>query len=78
MNEARFLGGGIGVARNHRGVPMLDFLGRMLHAVLLHPIENFFIVVELVSDFFEGVAFDPEKCEKMFVEADRFVVVAVE
>ena len=65
MGEARFLGGGIGMARNHGLVPMLDFFGRMLHTVLVHPLQNLLVVVELVRNLLEGVALDAEESEQV-------------
>src|SRR5437868_9336056 len=77
MNEARFLGGGIGMPRDHRLVPMLDFLRRMLGAVFVHPIENGGVVVQLIGYVFERVALDAQKCEQMFVEPNGLVIVSV-
>src|SRR5438477_9688395 len=56
---------------------MFDRIGRMFRSILIDPIEYLGVIVKTIGDFFEVVAVKLEKGEKMFVEADRFVVIAV-
>src|SRR5437899_2621748 len=77
MIKTRTFGGGIWMPRDHFLVPMFDRIGRMFRSILIDPTEDFGIVVKTIGDFFKVVAVKLEKGEKMFVEADRFVVIAV-
>src|SRR5436305_15034371 len=77
MIKARAFGGGIWMPRDHFLVPMFDRIGRMFRSILIDPTEDFGIVVKTIGNFFKVVAVKLEKGEKMFVEADRFVVIAV-
>src|SRR5438309_11783110 len=56
---------------------MFDRIGRMFRSILIDPIEYLGVIVKTIGDFFEVVAIKFEKSEKMFVEADGFVVIAV-
>src|SRR5437660_11624044 len=56
---------------------MFDRIGRMFRSILIDPIEYLGVIVKTIGDFFEVVAVELEKGEKMFVEADGFVVIAV-
>src|SRR5437763_15049081 len=49
----------------------------MFRCSLIDPTDDFGIVVKTIGDFFKVVAVKLEKGEKMFVETDRFVVIAV-
>src|SRR5439155_5358870 len=77
MIKARVFCRGIRMARNHFLVPMFDRIGRVFRSILIDPIEHLGIIVKTIGDFFKVVAVKLEKGEKMFVEADRFVVIAV-
>src|SRR5437660_11207195 len=77
MIKTRTFGGGIWMPRDHFLVPMFDRIGRMFRSILINPTEDFGIVVKTIGNFFKVVAVKLEKGEKMFVEADRFVVIAV-
>src|SRR5438445_4314897 len=77
MIKSGAFGGGIWMPRDHFLVPMFDRIGRMFRSILIDPTEDFGIVVKTIGDFFKVVAVKLEKGEKMFVEADRFVVIAV-
>src|SRR5204863_7136227 len=61
----------------HFLVPMFDRIGRVFRSILIDPIEHLGIIVKTIGDFFKVVAVKLEKGEQMFVEADRFVVIAV-
>src|SRR5437867_2700743 len=65
------------MTRNHFLVPMLDRIGRMFRSIFVDPIEYLGVIVKTIGDFFKVVAVKLEKGEKMFVEADGFVVIAV-
>src|SRR5437763_7454678 len=78
MAEARFFRGGIGMARNHRLIPMFDFFGRMLGGIVVNPIQNRFVLFELMDRFFKSVAVKFKKTEQMFVESNRLVVITIE
>src|SRR5207302_8038539 len=77
MIKTRTFGGGIWMPRDHFLVPMFDRIGRMFRSILIDPTEDFGIVVKTIGNFFKVVAVELEKGEKMFVEADGFVVIAV-
>src|SRR5882762_7123781 len=77
MIKSRSFGGGIWMTRDHFLVPMFDGIRRMFRSILIDPTEDLGIVVKTIGDFFKVVAVKLEKGEKMFVEADRFVVIAV-
>src|SRR5207237_1265753 len=77
MIKTRTFGGGIWMPRDHFLVPMFDRVGRMFRSILINPSEDLGIVVKTIGDFFKVVAVKLEKGEKMFVESDRFVVIAV-
>src|SRR2546423_11195026 len=49
----------------------------MFRSILIDPSEYFGIVVKTIGDFLKLVAVKFEKGEKMLVEADGFVVIAV-
>src|SRR5882757_6185918 len=49
----------------------------MFRSILIDPSEYFGIVVKTIGDFLKLVAVKLEKGEKMLVEADSFVVIAV-
>src|SRR5882757_8626396 len=49
----------------------------MFRSILIDPSEYFGIVVKTIGDFLKLVAVKLEKGEKMLVEADGFVVIAV-
>jgi len=78
MIETRAFCRGIRMAGDHFLVPMFDRIGRILRAVLNDPIEDFSVVIKTIGDFFEVVAIELKESEKMFVESNRLVVVAVE
>src|SRR5256885_5228476 len=78
MAKACFFRGGIGMARNHRLIPMFDFFGRMLGRIFLDPFQNAVVLFEPMHRLFKSVAVDLEKTEKMFIETNRLVVVTVE
>ncbi len=50
----------------------------MFLAVFLHPIQDSRVFRQTVGGFFERIAVQFQKCEQMFVEANCFVIVAVE
>ena len=77
MIKARAFCRGIRMARDHFLVPMLDRIGRMFRSILIDPIEDLGVIVKTIGNFFEFVAVKFEKGEKMFVEANGFVVIAV-
>src|SRR5438270_3771289 len=77
MIKARAFGGGIWMPRDHFLVPMFDRIVRMFRSILIDPTEDLGIVVKTIGDFFKVVAVKLEKGEKMLVEADRFVAIAV-
>src|SRR5438045_8914219 len=77
MIKARAFGGGIWMSRDHFLIPMFDRIGRMFRSILIDPIEHLGISVKTIGDFFKVVAVKLEKGEKMFVEAERLVVIAV-
>src|SRR5438477_5995307 len=77
MIKSGAFGGGIWMPRDHFLVPMFDRIRRMFRSILIDPTEDFGIVVKTIGDFFKVVAVKLEKGEKMFVETDRFVVIAV-
>src|SRR5436190_20926502 len=56
---------------------MLVHIGRMFRSILIEPIEDLGVIVKTIGNFFEFVAVKFEKGEKMFVEANGFVVIAV-
>src|SRR2546430_593694 len=78
MAEARFLGGGIGMTRNHRLIPMLDFFGRMLGRIVVNPIQNRFVRFEPMDRLFKRITIKFKKAEEMFVESNGLVVVTIE
>src|SRR5205814_3324528 len=77
MIKARAFGGGIWMPRDHFLVPMFDRIGRMFRSILIDPSEDLGIAVKTIGDLFKVVALKLKKGEKMFVESDRFVVIAV-
>jgi hypothetical protein len=77
MIKARAFCRGIRMARDHFLVPMFDRIGRMFRSILIDPIEYLSVIVKTIGDFFELVAVKLEKSEKVFVEADGFVVISV-
>jgi hypothetical protein len=77
MIKSGAFGGGIWMPRDHFLVPMFDRIGRMFRSIQIDPTEDLGIVVKTIGDFFKVVAVKLEKGEQMFVEADRFVVIAV-
>src|SRR4029077_1026860 len=78
MQETRLFSSGIGMARNHGLVPLIDRFGRMLLSIFLHPRENCLLVIQLVSDFFECFSVEFEKREQVLIEPDGFIIVTVE
>src|SRR5256885_1369695 len=78
MTEAGLLRGGIGMAQDHRLVPMFDFFRRMLRRIFLDPFENGVVFFQTMDCVFEDVAVDFEKAEEMFIEPDGFIIVPVE
>ncbi len=78
MGEARFLRDRVGPTGNHRLVPLLDRFRRMLRAICRNPIQNGSVIIEPMRGFLERIGIPLQKGEEMFVEADGFVIVAVE
>jgi hypothetical protein len=78
MDEARLFGGGVGMPGNHRLVPLVNLFGRVLRSIFLYPLQNRGVIIEFVGNLFECVSIDFEKRQQMFIEADGFVIVAVE
>src|SRR5437899_12566835 len=77
MIKSGAFGGGIWMPRDHFLVPMFDRIRRMFRSILIDPTEDFGIVVKTIGDFFKVVAVKLEKGEKMFVEANGFIVITV-
>jgi hypothetical protein len=76
MIEAFCFHRGIGMARDHRVVPLFPFFGWMLGAIFADPLENG-RVIELVRHLFEDVGIKFQEGEQMLVEANGFVVIAI-
>src|ERR1700737_1196157 len=77
MTEAGFFGGGVGMPRNHRLVPVFDLVARMFYAALFDPTQNCVVVLQTMNRVFESIAVEFEKAEEMFVEPDRLVIVTI-
>src|SRR5438309_7703378 len=65
------------MTRDHFLVPMFNRIGRMFRSIFIDPIEHLGVIVKTIGDFFKVVAIKLEKGEKMFVEANGFVVIPV-
>src|ERR1700730_11611108 len=78
MAETRLLRGGVGVSRDHRFIPMFDFVRRMLGRILANPVQDRIVFFEPMDGFFECIAIKFKKTEEMFVEADGLVVITIE
>ena len=50
----------------------------MFQAVLFNPSQDRLIVFQTMHRLFKSVAIEFEEAEKMFIEADRFIIVTVE
>src|SRR2546430_12741889 len=77
MIKARVFCRGIRMARDHFLVPIFDRIGRMFRSIFVDPTEYLSVIVKTIGGFFKVVAIKLEKGEKMFVEANGFVVVTI-
>src|SRR5205809_2495794 len=77
MDETRLFGGGVGVPRNHRLVPLFNCFGGMSGPVFLHPLQNCVVFLQPVNNLFKCVAVEFEKREQVFIEPNGFIVVTV-
>src|ERR1044072_5381361 len=78
MSEPRLFGRGVRMSRDHRLIPMFDLFGGVCLRILTDPFPNRFILFQTMNGIFEGVAIDFLETEQMLVEANSFVIVAVE
>src|SRR6516165_238091 len=78
MTEPRLLGGGVGMPRDHRLVPMFDLVRGMLGGIFSNPFQDRVVFLQATDGLLESVTVDLEKAEQMLVEPDGLVVVTVE
>ncbi len=78
MEEARLLLRVIRLAGDHGLIPIFDLFVAVWRGVILDPIKDGIVGFQAAGRLFEGIGIELEESEQMLVEADGFVVVAVE